>query len=160
MPLGGEELQVIRRTFEAGEFRVGNGNYKSMEDYESRYIDSIVESVGSPSRDIRVVLDCGNAVPGPLAVKVLERLGIDVIPLYCDWDNSFPNHPPDPTRQENMVDLGRAVLEHGAEFGIGMDGDGDRLGVVDENGTFIHPDRLMGIFVQDVLSGLPENPTE
>ena len=160
MPLGGEELQDIRRTFEAGEFRVGNGNYKSMEDYESRYIDSIVESVGSPSRDIRVVLDCGNAVPGPLAVKVLERLGIDVIPLYCDWDNSFPNHPPDPTRQENMMDLGRAVLEQGAEFGIGMDGDGDRLGVVDENGTFIHPDRLMGIFVQDVLSGLPENPTE
>ena len=160
MPLGGEELQDIRRTFEAGEFRVGNGNYKSMEDYESRYIDSIVESVGSPSRDIRVVLDCGNAVPGPLAVKVLERLGIDVIPLYCDWDNSFPNHPPDPTRQENMMDLGRTVLEQGAEFGIGMDGDGDRLGVVDENGTFIHPDRLMGIFVQDVLSGLPENPTE
>ena len=105
-------------------------------------------------------MDCGNAVPGPLAVKVLERLGVDVIPLYCDWDNSFPNHPPDPTRQENMEDLGRAVLEHGAEFGIGMDGDGDRLGVVDENGKFIHPDRLMGIFVEEVLSDLPENSTE
>jgi phosphomannomutase/phosphoglucomutase len=59
-----------------------------------------------------------------------------------------------------MKDLGRAVLEHGAEFGIGMDGDGDRLGVVDENGQFIHPDRLMGIFVQEVLSKLPENATE
>ena len=160
MPLGGEELQEIRKTFEEGNFREGSGNYRIMDSYEERYVQSIVDSVGRLSRDIRVVLDCGNAVPGPLAVKVLERLGVDVIPLYCDWDNSFPNHPPDPTRQENMKDLGRAVLEHGAEFGIGMDGDGDRLGVVDENGQFIHPDRLMGIFVQEVLSKLPENATE
>ena len=160
MPLGGEELQEVRKTFEEGNFREGSGNYRIMDSYEERYVQSILDSVGRPSRDIRVVLDCGNAVPGPLAVKVLERLGVDVIPLYCDWDNSFPNHPPDPTRQENMKDLGRAVLEHGAEFGIGMDGDGDRLGVVDENGQFIHPDRLMGIFVQEVLSKLPENATE
>ena len=160
MPLGGEELQEVRKTFEEGNFREGSGNYTIMDSYEERYVQSIVDSVGRLSRDIRVVLDCGNAVPGPLAVKVLERLGVDVIPLYCDWDNSFPNHPPDPTRQENMEDLGRAVLEHGAEFGIGMDGDGDRLGVVDENGKFIHPDRLMGIFVEEVLSGLPENSTE
>ena len=160
MPLGGEELQEVRKTFEEGNFREGSGNYRIMDSYEERYVQSIVDSVGSLSRDIRIVLDCGNAVPGPLAVKVLERLGVDVIPLYCDWDNSFPNHPPDPTRQENMEDLGRAVLEHGAEFGIGMDGDGDRLGVVDENGQFIHPDRLMGIFVQEVLSKLPENATE
>ena len=160
MPLGGEELQEVRKTFEEGNFREGSGNYRIMDSYEERYVQSILDSVGRPSRDIRVVLDCGNAVPGPLAVKVLERLGVDVIPLYCDWDNSFPNHPPDPTRQENMKDLGRAVLEHGAEFGIGMDGDGDRLGVVDENGQFIHPDRLMGIFVQEVLSNLPENATE
>ena len=160
MPLGGEELQEVRKTFEEGNFREGSGNYRIMDSYEERYVQSILDSVGRLSRDIRVVLDCGNAVPGPLAVKVLERLGVDVIPLYCDWDNSFPNHPPDPTRQENMRDLGRAVLEHGAEFGIGMDGDGDRLGVVDENGQFIHPDRLMGIFVQEVLSNLPDNATE
>ncbi len=159
-PLGGEELQEIRRTFEAGDFREGSGNYQIMDSYEESYVRSIIDNVGGLSRDIRVVLDCGNAVPGPLAVKVLERLGVDVIPLYCDWDNSFPNHPPDPTRQENMGDLGKAVLEHDAEFGIGMDGDGDRLGVVDENGRFIHPDRLMGIFVEEVLSGLPKNATE
>ena len=160
MPLGGEELQEVRKTFEEGNFREGSGNYRIMDSYEERYVQSIVDSVGRLSRDIRVVLVCGNAVPGPLAVNVLERLGVDVIPLYCDWDNSFPNHPPDPTRQENMEDLGRAVLEHGAEFGIGMDGDGDRLGVVDENGKFIHPGRLMGIFVEEVLSDLPENSTE
>ena len=160
MPLGGEDLQDIRRTFEAGEFRKGDGDYLSMDDYEDSYIGAIEESVGKPSREVRVVLDCGNAVPGPLALRTLEKIGVDVIPLYCDWDNSFPNHPPDPTRQENMVDLGKAVVEHGAEFGIGMDGDGDRLGVVDENGNFIHPDRLMWIFVKDVLENIKEGASE
>ena len=160
MPLGGEALQDIRRTYEAGDFRTGDGSYQDMGDYEDSYIESIVESVGEPSRKVKVVLDCGNAVPGPLAHRVLERLGVDVIPIYCDWDNSFPNHPPDPTRQENMVDLGKAVVESGAEFGIGMDGDGDRLGVVDENGNFIHPDRLMGIFVKDVLENVDEGASE
>ena len=159
-PLGGEDLQDIRRTFESGNFRQGNGKYVLKDDYEDSYIESIVSTVGNPGRDIRIVLDCGNAVPGPLAIRVLETLGVDVIPIYCDWDNSFPNHPPDPTRQKNMIDLGRAVVEHGAEFGIGMDGDGDRLGVVDEEGEFIHPDRLMGIFVKDVLESLPEESTD
>ena len=160
MPLGGEALQDIRRTFEAGDFRTGDGSYQDMGDYEDSYIESIVDSVGEPSRKVKVVLDCGNAVPGPLAHRALERLGVEVIPIYCDWDNSFPNHPPDPTRQENMVDLGKAVVESGAEFGIGMDGDGDRLGVVDENGNFIHPDRLMGIFVKDVLENVDEGASE
>ena len=160
MPLGGEDLQDIRRTFEAGDFRKGEGSYDTAEDYEGSYIDAVIESAGKPARDIRVALDCGNAVPGPLAVRLLERLGVDVIPVYCDWDNSFPNHPPDPTRPENMTDLAQAVIEHGAEFGIGMDGDGDRLGVVDEQGRFIHPDRLMGIFAKDVLSNLPQDASE
>tara|TARA_B100000959_G_scaffold282520_1_gene349121 strand:- start:788 stop:2188 length:1401 start_codon:yes stop_codon:yes gene_type:complete len=160
MPLGGEELQDIRRTFESGKFREGNGSYQKMEDYEDQYVNSIIDSVGKIPRKIRVVLDCGNAVPGPLAVRTLEKLGVDVIPLFCEWDNTFPNHPPDPTRKENMQSLSKAVIEHGAEFGIGMDGDGDRLGVVDERGRFIHPDRLMGIFVRDVLSNLPDNASD
>ncbi|MBR79504.1 MAG: phosphomannomutase/phosphoglucomutase [Euryarchaeota archaeon] len=160
IPLGGEELQEVRRTFESGEFRSGKGSHEIKEDYEEQYIQSIVDTIGRPNRDIRIVLDCGNAVPGPLAVRVLESLGVDVVPIFCDWDNSFPNHPPDPTRPKNMVDLGKAVVEHGAEFGIGMDGDGDRLGVVDEQGNFIHPDRLMGIFVKDVLESLPDGASE
>ncbi|RAH05558.1 MAG: phosphomannomutase/phosphoglucomutase [Methanobacteriota archaeon] len=159
-PLGGEDLQDIRRTFESGDFRVGDGSLEVRDDYEDSYIDSVVGSVGSPERDIRVVLDCGNAVPGPLALRTLESLGVDVIPIYCDWDSSFPNHPPDPTRQKNMLDLGKAVIEHGAEFGIGMDGDGDRLGVVDEKGRFIHPDRLMALFVKDVLAKVDEHATD
>ncbi len=76
-----------------------------------------------------------------------------MVPIHCSWDNAFPNHPPDPTRVENMADLARAVTENGCEFGIGMDGDGDRIGVVDELGNFIHPDRLMTLFAKDILSG-------
>lgn len=159
-PLGGEDLQDIRRSFESGEFRIGEGSYQHMDDYEDSYIESVVESIGEPARKVRIVLDCGNAVPGPLAHRALERLGVDVIPLYCDWDNSFPNHPPDPTRKENMIDLGKAVVENSAEFGIGMDGDGDRLGVVDENGSFIHPDRLMGIFAKDVLESIESGASD
>ena len=160
MPLGGEDLQEIRRTFESGNFRQGNGQYQLMEEYEEDYISSIIDSVGELQRKIKIVLDCGNAVPGPLAIRTLERLGVELIPLFCNWDNTFPNHPPDPTRKENMQDLSKAVIEHGAEFGIGMDGDGDRLGVVDERGRFIHPDRLMGIFVKDVLSNLANDASD
>ena len=160
VPLGGEDLQDIRRTFESGDFRIGAGNYRSMDDYEDSYIEAIVDNIGILPRKVKVVLDCGNAVPGPLALRTLERLGVEVVPIYCDWDNSFPNHPPDPTRQENMVDLGNAVVENDAEFGIGMDGDGDRLGVVDQNGKFIHPDRLMGIFLKDVLESMDPNVSD
>ena len=83
VPLGGEALQYIKRTFDSGEFRSGKGTLETKNDYEESYIDSIVNSVGKPRRDIRVVLDCGNAVPGPLAVKVLKSLGVDVVPIYC-----------------------------------------------------------------------------
>ncbi|MCP2506700.1 MAG: phosphomannomutase/phosphoglucomutase [Candidatus Thalassarchaeaceae archaeon] len=160
MPLGGQELQDIRMTFEKGEFREGKGTYTLVENYEEEYMEKVLENIGKIERNIKVVLDCGNAVPGPLAVKALERLGVEVIPIYCEWDNSFPNHPPDPTRQSNMIDLGKSVIEHGAEFGIGMDGDGDRLGVVDENGEFIHPDRLIGIFAKDVLARITKDSTD
>ena len=106
-------MQEVRRTFEEGNFREGSGNYRIMDTYEEMYVQSIVDTVGRLPRTSGS-LDCGNAVPAPSGQSSGEA-GVDV-PLHCDWDNSFPNHPPDPTRQENMEDLGRAVLEHGAEF--------------------------------------------
>ena len=160
LPVAGDDLQKLRATFESGEFREGEGTHIEVGGFEDHYIRTIVENAGKPARPIRIVVDCGNAVPGPLAVRLMDTLGIDAIPLYCEWDNSFPNHPPDPTRASNMADLAAAVVEHGAEFGIGMDGDGDRIGVVDEAGRFIHPDRLMAIFASDILSNLPEDATE
>ena len=160
LPVAGGELQELKVTFDAGEFNEGEGIHREVGGFEDHYIHTVVENAGKPARPVKIVVDCGNAVPGPLATRVMEALGVDVITLHCEWDSSFPNHPPDPTRPENMSDLSAAVVEHGAEFGIGMDGDGDRIGVVDESGLFIHPDRLMAVIAKDVLSNLPEDADE
>ena len=153
LPMAGEELQELRATFESGDFNIGSGNVTDLPDFQLDVVDTVLENSGKPSRPVRIAIDCGNAVPGPLAVELMKRSGVDLVPIHCSWDNAFPNHPPDPTRIENMADLARAVTENGCEFGIGMDGDGDRIGVVDELGRFIHPDRLMTLFAKDILSG-------
>ena len=151
LPMAGEELQELKATFDAGDFHSGSGTITEMPEFEEQVLQTILENAGVPQRSIRIAIDCGNAVPGPLTVSLMEKLGVDLVPIHCDWDNTFPNHPPDPTRQKNMVDLSRAVVENNCEFGIGMDGDGDRIGVVDEQGRFIHPDRLMAVIAADVL---------
>ena len=151
LPMAGVELQELKATFDSGNFHSGSGTITEMPEFEQQVLQTIVENAGMPQRSIRIAIDCGNAVPGPLTVSLMQKLGVDLVPIHCDWDNTFPNHPPDPTRQKNMVDLSKAVVENYCEFGIGMDGDGDRIGVVDEQGRFIHPDRLMAVIVADVL---------
>ena len=151
LPMAGEELQELKATFDSGDFHSGSGTITKMPEFEQQVLQTILENAGMPQRSIRVAIDCGNAVPGPLTVSLMQKLGVDLVPIHCDWDNTFPNHPPDPTRQKNMVDLSKAVVDNYCEFGIGMDGDGDRIGVVDEQGRFIHPDRLMAVIAADVL---------
>ncbi len=151
LPMAGVELQELKATFDSGNFHSGSGTITEMPEFEQQVLQTIVENAGMPQRSIRIAIDCGNAVPGPLTVSLMQKLGVDLVPIHCDWDNTFPNHPPDPTRQKNMLDLSKAVVENNCEFGIGMDGDGDRIGVVDEKGRFIHPDRLMAIIAADVL---------
>ena len=151
LPMAGEELQELKATFDAGDFHSGSGTITEMPEFEEQVLQTILENAGIPQRSIRIAIDCGNAVPGPLTVSLMQKLGVDLVPIHCDWDNTFPNHPPDPTRQKNMVDLSKAVVENNCELGIGMDGDGDRIGVVDEQGRFIHPDRLMAVIAADVL---------
>tara|TARA_B100000700_G_scaffold245437_1_gene273926 strand:- start:105 stop:1487 length:1383 start_codon:yes stop_codon:yes gene_type:complete len=151
LPMAGEELQELKATFDSGEFHSGSGKITEMSEFEVQVLQTILENAGVPQRSIRIAVDCGNAVPGPLTVSLMQKLGVDLVPIHCEWDNTFPNHPPDPTRQKNMIDLSKAVVENNCEFGIGMDGDGDRIGVVDEQGLFIHPDRLMAVIAADVL---------
>jgi phosphomannomutase/phosphoglucomutase len=86
---------------------------------------------------------------------VLERLGCQVIPIYCDSDPAFPHHFPDPTRVDNMLDLIQSVKENHADLGLGFDGDGDRLGVVDEKGEIIWGDKLMVLFWREILGKYP-----
>ena len=150
LPLAGEEIQELKDVFLAGNFREGQGQ-RIDHPHEDAYLQAIIESTGPLARPVKVAVDCGNAVPGPAMTKLLDMLGADHIDLYCNWDNTEPNHGADPTREYNMVDLAKAVVDNGCELGLGADGDGDRIGAVDENGDFVYPDRLIALLADDVV---------
>jgi phosphomannomutase / phosphoglucomutase len=115
------------------------------------YVDDIVARIGRLRRPIRAVFDCGNGAASLVAPELFERLGVRGRGLYCESDGTFPNHHPDPTVPENLEDLIRAVRSDGAEVGIAFDGDGDRIGVVDETGEVVWGDRLLILYARDVL---------
>ncbi len=108
-----------------------------------------------PKRQIKIVLDAGNGTGGLVAPELLRKLGFDIVELYCEVDGTFPNHHPDPTVEENLVDLIAEVKKEKADFGVGYDGDSDRIGLVDENGTIIWGDQLMIVFARDILAVQP-----
>lgn len=115
----------------------------------------IAEKIRLGSRKLKVVVDAGNGTAGLFVPPILKELGCDVVPIYCDSDPLFSHHFPDPTRVENLQDLIRAVRENHADLGLGFDGDGDRLGVVDDTGEIIWGDRLMVLFWREIL---PKHP--
>jgi phosphomannomutase/phosphoglucomutase len=101
------------------------------------------------------VIDCGNGVAGAVAPELLQAIGADVEPLFCEVDGTFPHHHPDPSNPDNLLDLIRVVQKVGADIGLALDGDGDRLGVVTKSGEMIYPDRLLMLFAADVLERNP-----
>ncbi|HCU88414.1 MAG TPA: phosphomannomutase/phosphoglucomutase [Gammaproteobacteria bacterium] len=153
--LSGDAIQTIRKRVEAQNYTTGEGVIQSMEvlpEYIRRVSEEIPPSLGD---SFKVVVDCGNSVPGIVAPQILRALGHEVIELYCKVDGNFPNHHPDPSQPENLSDLIRTVRDEGADLGLAFDGDGDRLGVVDRGGKIIWPDRQMILFANDVLSRNP-----
>ncbi len=120
------------------------------EDYMARICEDI-----ALARALKVVVDCGNGVAGAIAPALFERLGCDVIPLYCEPDGNFPNHHPDPSKPENLKDLIARVQAEGADIGLAFDGDGDRIGVVTNAGNVIWPDRLLMLFAKDIVTRNP-----
>ena len=137
-----------------GEFATGQGVIEEAS-IEEQYIEEIANKIDIKGKKIKVVVDCANATPAINSVKALERLGVEVVPLYCELDSSFPNHHPDPSVEENMVDLAKKVVEVGADVGIGFDGDGDRIGIVDEKGNCIFGDMYMLIMWREVIKNYP-----
>jgi len=123
-------------------------------DISDDYVNRIAADV-QIDRRLKVVVDAGNGVAGVLGPKVLEAIGAEVTPLYCEIDGHFPNHHPDPSEPHNLQDLIQMVRRLDADLGIAFDGDGDRLGVVTRTGETIYPDRLLMLFAADVLERNP-----
>lgn len=146
----GEKIQEFRQYTEQEEFKTGNGKERK-ENILEEYINQIVEKVQLGNRKLKVVVDSGNGTASILAEKLLKKLGTEVVPLYCDSDPRFPNHHPDPSVPENLKDLCKKVVEENADIGIGYDGDGDRIGIVDEKGNVILGDLFMLIIWRDII---------
>ncbi len=153
--LCGEAIQAIRERTENQVYHSGNGVLQEAEIIPD-YIRQLSEDIPlNLDEALKVVVDCGNGVAGLVAPHVLRALGHDVIELHCELDGSFPNHQPDPSQPKNLADLIATVVAEAADIGLAFDGDGDRLGVVDRDGTIIWPDRQMMLFARDILAREP-----
>ena len=151
--LSGEAIQKLYQRIQTGDFASGQGN-QSSEDVRRAYLDRILGDI-AVAAPLKVVVDAGNGIAGELGPMLIEELGCEVVPLYCDVDGDFPNHHPDPGKPANLTDLIARVESEGADIGLAFDGDGDRLGVVTDSGKIIWPDRLMMLFARDVVSRNP-----
>jgi phosphomannomutase/phosphoglucomutase len=157
--VGGETLsegaiQDLYQRITTGALESDGGGTLRLVDVVPDYIERITADVQT-ERPLKIVVDCGNGIPGAVAPQVLEGIGCEVIPLYCEVDGSFPNHHPDPSDPHNLEDLILSVKQTGADLGLAFDGDGDRLGVVTRSGEIIFPDRTLMLFARDVLSRQP-----
>lgn len=152
-PFNGAEIQEIGRLAMHASFADGQGSYEQI-DVSEDYVQDIAHKLGL-SQSVKIVLDGGNGVAGPIGLRTFEALGCEVIPLFIEPDGRFPNHHPDPLKEENLAALKRAVIEHDAMLGIALDGDGDRLGVIDGNGNMIFADRYMIVLARYLLSQRP-----
>lgn len=151
----GEEIQELRRVMEKGAFVSGKGHLAEHPIIPD-YLACIKKSFSHVQANrLHVVIDSGNGAASLVAKEALELLGCKVTGLYCDLDGRFPNHHPDPTVLDNLSDLMRAVKGHGADVGIGYDGDADRIGAVDEQGNVLWGDRLLVLYARDILTVKP-----
>lgn len=159
--LYGEKIQDIKRISERGDFIHGMGKAEVSEIIPT-YMEHLRKSFPHLN-GIKVVVDAGNGAAGIVAPQLMRELGCEVIELYCEPDGNFPNHHPDPVVLENLKDLIAKVVSAGADIGIGYDGDGDRIGVINDKGEVIWGDKLMIIFARDIIErqkaeGILEKP--
>ena len=152
-PVAEHDIQYIRKIVENNLFARGSGKFSKgdpAEDYICR-----LERLVHIDRPLRVVVDAGNGVSGLLAPRLLQRLGCETIPLFCDPDDRFPNHWPNPEDPKNMCHLQKMVVDEKADVGFAFDGDGDRLGVVNEKGGLFNADNLIILLARDLLKRHP-----
>src|SRR5690554_1008168 len=151
--LSGDAIMSLFQRIKSGNLAAGRGT-QSSEDVRRAYLDRIVGDI-AVAAPLKVVVDAGNGIAGELGPMLIEELGCEVVPLYCEVDGDFPNHHPDPGKPANLADLIERVKAEGADLGVAFDGDGDRLGLVTNTGKIIWPDRLLMLFTRDVVSRNP-----
>ena len=148
----GQDIQALRKIMESGQYASGEGNVRQ-EDISRPYEDYLFNNV--TINKLNIVLDAGNGVGGLFALPLLKRFECTVTALYCDPDGRFPNHFPDPTVPDNLIDLISMVQEKKADIGIAYDGDADRIGVVTDQGKVLWGDELLLLFSRDLLQTYP-----
>jgi phosphomannomutase/phosphoglucomutase len=151
--LHGEAIQELRHMIETGDLDRGEGS-ETTADCVTPYVVEVAAQFDF-ARRIKVVFDAGNGTGGPVMHRILERLDADAVEMFFEMDGRFPNHHPDPTVPANLAALIAKVRETGAELGIAFDGDTDRIGAVDENGTVVYGDQLMIVYAREILTRKP-----
>jgi len=152
--LYGEAIQDIFAIIKNNDFIEEESSSKKTYNIIPEYQDFVLKNIRLQKK-LKVVVDAGNGTAGVIAVPIFKKLGCEVIELYCDMDGNFPNHHPDPTLPEALEDLIKKVTESKADLGVAYDGDGDRIGAIDDEGHIIWGDQLMIFFSRDILSSNP-----
>ena len=153
--LYGAQIQELKSRMERQDFIQQAGGLRELRPMDISYRQHILSDVRALARPLRVIMDAGNGVAGPLAPAIARQLGCTVWEIACDLDGTFPLHHPDPTVPDNLRELIARVRKEKADLGIAYDGDGDRIGVVDEQGKILWGDELLVLFARDVLARHP-----
>jgi phosphomannomutase/phosphoglucomutase len=149
----GQDIQNLRELIDSEKFASGKGT-SVKKDIVPDYVNRVTESL-EVKRGLRVAVDTGNGACGPVLENILEKLGLNYRILYKEPDGNFPNHIPDPVVPEHITELINTVAQDGFTCGIGFDGDGDRIGALDENGKIIWGDVLLAIYAEELLTRRP-----
>jgi len=151
--LYGDSIKAFYHMIVEGRVNSGTGTHTE-QNVIPDYLDTIVNDI-KLEKPLNIAVDCGNGVAGVLATELFTRLGCNVTELFCDVDGNFPNHHPDPSKPENLVDLQKAMSENNLDIGLAFDGDGDRVGILDDNQNILWADRQMMLYSADVLKRKP-----
>lgn len=148
-----EEIQKVKQIILDGDFAEGIGAINNR-DVSGAYYKAITDRV-KLRKKYKIVVDCGNATPGLFVPELLLKMGCEVTPLYCELDSNFPNHLPDPVAIDAYGPLREKILAEKADFGVMIDGDGDRVGFMDEKGRILYGDIILTLLIRDIV---PDNP--
>lgn len=152
-PVGGEDINDLLELTLSELFLTGQGHYSSI-DYLANYLDNLQGKVNI-SRRLKVAVDTGNGVAGIVMPRLLKAIGCDVVEVCTELDGTFPNHIPNPEEEKNLTELKEQVIASGSDIGLGIDGDGDRIGLINEKGEFLEADYIIMLLARDFLSRHP-----